>query len=224
MNIQKCLSIYSDKYYRLMFGLHQELDFESSYKKAEAFLNHYAITTESELSACHQIMHKMFTHSEKDSFFVEKDTPRNLFVEGVNLFAQISSPLFWAEHFSYIQKIGMAMGDRFFYILEEEACEADVDVAFKMKIPIDISWEELADGGFISDVVFNMFHNNYYVFGDSGKWGRWCDYENDWMDYEIFAYSEMCPAVEAYRKWCSSDNDYLSGKRMPDSLRLIKWT
>ena len=51
---------------------------------------------------------------------------------------------------------------------------------FKMKYPVDTPWDELMSGNFISTVLFEMFHDEYFVFSESGMWGMYCanDYDS----------------------------------------------
>jgi len=55
-----------------------------------------------------------------------------------------------------------------------------------------------------------MPYNNYRIFGDSCSWGRWCDYENSWADYEIFGSKCDIPEIKDYlQKMALSLDDYL---------------
>ena len=44
---------------------------------------------------------------------------------------------------------------------------------FKMKFPVNTSWEELISGNYISAVILEMSYNEYFVFGASGMWGKY---------------------------------------------------
>ena len=50
---------------------------------------------------------------------------------------------------------------------------------FRMKFPVSISWEEFMSGNFISSILFEMFQNEYFVFGKNDAWGKYAasDYE-----------------------------------------------
>ena len=54
-----------------------------------------------------------------------------------------------------------------------------------------------------ADVLFNRPNCNYYVFGDSGKWGKWCDYDNIYSDYEIFCYKYVISPIMEYKAYFS---------------------
>ena len=49
-----------------------------------------------------------------------------------------------------------------------------------MKYPAGISWDELTSGNFVSSVMIEMPHNEYFLFSESASWGRYAanDYEN----------------------------------------------
>ena len=50
---------------------------------------------------------------------------------------------------------------------------------FRMKFPMDICWDELTSGNFASAILLEMPHKEYFVFGESGSWGKYVanDYE-----------------------------------------------
>lgn len=49
-----------------------------------------------------------------------------------------------------------------------------------MSFPSDITWKEIMSGNFIATVLFDMCANEYFVFSESGKWGKYSanDYES----------------------------------------------
>ena len=49
-----------------------------------------------------------------------------------------------------------------------------------LSIGLDISWEAILSGAEISSDVFQRPIRNYFVFGDSGQWGKYAgdDYES----------------------------------------------
>ena len=200
MNIQKCLDKYSDEYYRMMFALPTDKDDSVSYLKAKDFLERYALNNIMETEECLAKMCSVFKVVDYQWFDIEKMSLDELFKDEFHVFISLSSPLFQEENFLMIQNIEIKHGGNYLYVIEEETCEEDKDVAIKLRIPIDISWQEMKNGGFISDILLNMPHNNYFVFGDSGNWGRWYDYENPWRDYEVFGYKKETKEILEYRK------------------------
>ena len=45
---------------------------------------------------------------------------------------------------------------------------------YKVKYPVNITWEEISSGGFVSDEIIEGFGiKEYFVFGESGIWGKY---------------------------------------------------
>lgn len=49
----------------------------------------------------------------------------------------------------------------------------------RFKYPASISWDEIMSGGFAASEQFNNGCKDYFVFGDSGSWGRYV--ANSWV-------------------------------------------
>ena len=204
MNIEKCLDNYSEAFYHDFYGMNRLINDEKALsQQASLFLHRYAMSDSEYNSICVPVMQKVFKSSPSKTFNIREEPIGEMFRDKYKYFTYQSSPLFWDESYELIQKICSEYGDQYLFIIEEESCEKDPDMAFKIKIPVNHSWEEVSNGGYITDVLFNMFRNNYYVFGDRGMWGRWCDYNNDYMDYEAFGYMTEVPAVSKYKDYFS---------------------
>ena len=222
MVITKCLDVYSSEFYIGMFGFNPDMDEEESYNRGKAFLERYAMNDADYKNECLTVMRQIFKQSPSEMFRIHHHSAYDMFQDRFHLFVNIGGTLFGEDDYTLIQAIGKSFGDKYWYIVEDETCEQDVDVAFKLRFPIDISWQELISGGCISDVVFNMFHNNYYVFGDSGCWGRWSDCENSWCDYELFGYIKDNEFVQKYKAWGAKSAkqwaDYCNSEDFPQAL------
>ncbi len=224
MDIKKCLEKYSDEFYALMYGRKgSEID-ASNIDQGRMFLQQYAMDDAEYEGKCKQTMRKVFAYSPECFFDIRYKTMQDLLSNLSNYFSYSSSLLFWKESYELIQAICVEYGDRYIYILEEERCETAPEAAFKLKIPVNHSWETVTNGGCIANVLFNMFCNNYYVFGDSGKWGKWCDYDNDYIDYEVFTYKYETPQIAAYKDYFAiTEKEYKSLKMVPPNLRVGFW-
>ena len=208
MDIENTVNKYSSELYKLMFG-NQEDKYDGWYEKGRSFLLNYSISEVSEFKKCAVSMQKVFRLTASQSFELLTMDIKQLLRSELLHFTYISSPLFSEADFHLMQSIGKHFGDTLLYVVEYEGCEDCADMAFKLKFPIDISWEEFTSGGCISFALTRVFYNRYYVFGNSGKWGKWCDYDNQWSDYELFAYNEDCDEVRAYRRHFSMSHDSL---------------
>lgn len=224
MNIETCLEKYSDKFYSLMYGVNDRMSPEESMEKAKAFLLQYAMSDQEYREICLPVMQKIFRCSPDKCFNIQAMTISEMFRNDFVYFSYQSAPLFWKESYELVLSICKNCGDHNIFIVEEERCEECPTSVFQIKIPVGIPWNDISDGGFITDVLFNMFRNNYYVFGDSGSWGKWCDYDNDYIDYEVFGYRHSNTAVLAYKDYFSiSKNDFKEYINLPGNLRVAFW-
>lgn len=205
MEINNCLKKYSGSYYEDMFGLSNTKTI-GSFGCASKFLSEFALSADEYQYECVPKMQKVFCSVGVDEFDICTSPVSMLFQPDFKTTLQISSPMFTEETYHLIQKICHACGDRYFYIVEDSL----EDTVFQLKIPVTTSWEQLKSGSFISAVLFNMPYNKYRIFGDSCSWGKWCDYENSWADYEIFGSILDIPEIRNYnQKMALSVEDYL---------------
>ena len=204
MNTEKCLSNYCDCFYHEFWGINRQITNEGVLMQQSIdFLHQYAMNDFEYKDICIPVMRKVFKFSPEKPFDVNTMTMSDMIEENFEYFSYHSSPLFWKESYELILKICAEYGDQNIFIVEEECCEKDPDSAFKIRIPVGKSWNEVSNGGYITDVLFNSSNRNYYVFGDSGKWGKWCDYDNDNCDYETFCYKHITPPVLEYKTYFS---------------------
>jgi len=204
MNIEECLKKYSNSYYENMFAL-SNTKTSDSYSHAIEFMHHYALSDEDYLRECYPLMEKVFKLSDSMEFDIYTSSLEILFQPDFHLFIHISSPIFTKENFLSVKNICKAYGEDYIYIVEDNYEET----AIQLRIPSSISWNDLLSGGFMSNILFNMPYNKCRIFGSSGNWGRWCDYENTWIDYEIFGYKkENAEVIEYNRLMSLSEAEY----------------
>ncbi len=99
--------------------------------------------------------------------------PQQVFLPEFELIPNLGGVLFAEEDFESLKKCFDKTDDKFFYIIQNNFGETDFP-AFRLIYPTNISWSELISGNYISTVLFEMFHNDYFVFGDSLSWGKYC--------------------------------------------------
>lgn len=105
--------------------------------------------------------------------------PANVFKEGFALKAMRGGVLFEREDFENLQNCIKVIGDKNLIIIQNDFGGAIKKPLLRMKYPVDITWERLMSGNFVSTVLFEMFANEYFVFSESGNWGKYSanDYE-----------------------------------------------
>jgi len=88
--------------------------------------------------------------------------------------------LFEEEDFNILKECFRETGDKYIYIIENDFGLPPETPPFRMKYSSNINWKELVSGNFISTVLFNWPSKEYYVFGDTGLWGKYSanEYKN----------------------------------------------
>jgi hypothetical protein len=122
----------------------------------------------------------------QDSIFDSKAKylPDMMFNVGFELFPMVGGDIFVAESdFTLLQDCMHRTGDEYFAIVQNRNVVVgnyDAEDPFtRFKYPVDISWAELMSGGIIGSEHFKNGCKDYFVFGDSGNWGRYV--ANSWI-------------------------------------------
>ena len=125
----------------------------------------------------------------QDKIFINQDIglPELIFPERYNMLALRGGCLFLEEDFKQLQQCLLAIEEEYFVVIENTFGGKLQEPAFRMKFPTDITWQELTSGNFISAVLFEMLHNEYFVFGESAIYGKYSatEYENP-LDIIVF--------------------------------------
>ncbi|MBI3764884.1 MAG: hypothetical protein HY277_00070 [Ignavibacteriales bacterium] len=129
----------------------------------------------------------------QDNIYInqQRGLPDIGFREGFKIFPLRGGVVFIQEYLENLQSCIQHTHDKFFVIIENLYGKQFVGKLppFMMKYPADISWQELMSGNFISSILFEWPRNEYFVFGDSGKWGEYI--ANDYkLPLNIVAFRE----------------------------------
>jgi hypothetical protein len=119
--------------------------------------------------------------------------PARVFKQGFEMIALRGGCLFMEDDFLKLQRAAMAVGDQFMVVIQHSQEFTMGEPMFSLKFPVDITWDELSNGNYISAVLLEMGYNNYFVFGESGSWGKYAanDYE---FPLDIIGYQpELAP-------------------------------
>ena len=111
----------------------------------------------------------------QDQIFInqEKGLPAQVFSESYELMALRGGTLLEEIDLEELQKCMLSLGDEYFVIIENTYGGKLDEPPFCMKYPVNISWRELMSGNFISSILFEMFHKEYFIFSVSGVWGMY---------------------------------------------------
>lgn len=191
MDINKYLSFYSFDYFKIFEGEKKDNNDESQrLEMAKMYLEKYGLD---DMECYMSIFKKIFSLKTSDE---ENAFPNPIFNSHFIMSVSTGGCLFEEKDFDVILKIGKEHGDRYLYVIEDERYASDKDFVFRMKYPIDITWEEMVSGAFISDTMLYMPYKNYFVFGDSGLWGRYCD--NEFHEMDILGYIKQSESIKMY--------------------------
>ena len=140
-------------------------------KLAEEYLRKYWLPEQEYLSVWKPIQDKIFVQG--------KSLPDLVYSSEFEMIALRGGCLFLEEDFKQLQKAMQEVGEEYFVIIQHSQDFTEGEPMFRMKFPVNITWEELISGNYISAVLFEMSYNEYFVFSESGNWGKYSanDYE-----------------------------------------------
>ncbi len=137
------------------------------------YLKKYYLSNEDYLKNWKPIQNTIFKNQDKG-------LPDVVFKDDFSLLAIRGGILFEKEDFENLQNCIEEVGDTKLIIVQNDYGRKLKVPPFRMIYPSDITWEELMSGNFISTAIFEMFANEYFVFSESGSWGKYSanDYEH----------------------------------------------
>lgn len=108
-------------------------------------------------------------------FDLNKHLPNMIYRKDFQFISLLGGVPFEQNDFEKLQTCMQSIGEKKFVIIQDtfEPEPNQSDVALKIKYPVNVDWNELMSGNFISAALFEFSGNNYYIFGDSGKWGMY---------------------------------------------------
>ena len=103
-----------------------------------------------------------------------------IFREEFFLFPFRGGILFERTEYEELQKFMLEIEDKYLIIIQNDFGGLEKKTVLRMKYPSTITWEELMSGNFISTVLVEMFANEYFVFSESGLWGKYSANDYDY--------------------------------------------
>lgn len=132
---------------------------------AEEYLQKYWLPEQEYLSIWKPIQDKIFIQ--------DKSLPDLVYRSEFKMIALRGGCLFLEEDFKQLQKAMQEVDEEYFVIIQHSQDFTENEPMFRMKFPVDITWEELISGNYISAVLLEMSYNEYFVFGKSGNWSKY---------------------------------------------------
>lgn len=138
---------------------------------AEKYLQKYWLEEQEYLKVWKPIQDTIFNQGKSLPDFIYRPEFELIALRGGCLFAE--------EDFKQLQKAMQEIGDNHFVVIQHSQEFTKGEPMFRMKFPVSIIWDELTSGNYISAVLLEMSYNEYFVFSESGKWGKYSanDYE-----------------------------------------------
>ncbi len=138
---------------------------------AEKYLQKYWLTDQEYQKTWKPIQNRIFNQNKSFPDLIYRSEFEVIALRGGCLFAE--------EDFKQLQKAMEKVGDNHFVIIQHSQEFTEGEPMFKMKFPVNITWDELTSGNYISAVLLEMSYNEYFVFSKSGNWGKYSanDYE-----------------------------------------------
>ena len=134
---------------------------------AKQYLKKYWLTSVTYKNEWAAIHHSIFD--------VNKKLPDMIFKQNFNFISLLGGVMFEAEDFEQFRSCIKKLGEKDFVIIEKEAITKwhPSHAAFRMRYPINIEWNELMSGDFVSVSLFEKDENDYYIFGKNELWGMY---------------------------------------------------
>ncbi|HZM02128.1 MAG TPA: hypothetical protein VFC44_03805 [Candidatus Saccharimonadales bacterium] len=111
--------------------------------------------------------------TQNQIFMVDKWLPDLIFFPEYKILPRRGGCLFLAEDFIKLQKCFLDIGDKFIFVVENTFGGRLEEPPFRMKYPASISWDEITSGNYVSAMILDSSHKEFYVFGETPTWGRY---------------------------------------------------
>lgn len=162
----------------------------------------------------------------QNSIFINQDKglPELVFSDLYKLIPLRGGCLFTEYDFSKLRACIQHTGDKNFVVVENTFGGKLDEPAFRMRFPIDINWQGLISGNFISSILTEMPNKEYFVFGDSGNWGKYSANEYK-HPLDIVGYKEEYEHIFKAGLWEPKDEKSEIFEWLPEIYKSesIKW-
>lgn len=174
-DIEQLMDYYTSPGSLTLYEMSTDNKWVIDYKAAEEYMLHYSLTKEDYEKTWKSIWGKIFNQ-------VCIGHPKGVFKKDFQVWKLMGGSLFEESEFLSFQKSINSIGDKYIIIIQNVF--QDDTPPFRMRFPSDITWKELCSGSFLSKALLEMDFNDYYMFGESGEWGKYSATEAYFpMDY-----------------------------------------
>ena len=162
------LRIFADKGMQSLTGSRMPVKEWGNKRIAEDYLRKYWLPTNEYQREWKRIQDAIFTNQECG-------VPQIQFQAGFRIYPLRGGIVFDQEYFEKLRACIEETHDTSFVLVQNLCGKSTAGKLrpFMMKYPVDISWKEVMSGNYISSVLFEWSANEYFIFGDSCKWGEY---------------------------------------------------
>ena len=146
--------------------------------EAEKYLEKYAISNASYEEDWKELHNSVFDLSKR--------LPDMIFKKKFTFISLLGGGMFSEKDFEQFKTCLRELGESSFVIIQDTLAleqEGKIAHALNMHYPVDISWDEIMSGSFISIAVIDSYLDDYYLFGTSGEWGMYVT--NTYIDTDV---------------------------------------
>jgi hypothetical protein len=142
--------------------------FPESIEDTEGYLEKYWLQEQEYLSKWKEVQTSIFN--------LDVEFPKMIVNPEFRLLPRQGGLLFEQEEFELLKECIKEAKDKSLFVIEDynELCPPhESGPLLRFKYPVDLKWSEINIGDGISYELFQRPVRNYFVFGDSGKWGKY---------------------------------------------------
>jgi hypothetical protein len=128
--------------------------------------------------------------------------------------------LFVEEEFGRLRSCALSLAEKFIVVIENSFGGKLEEPRFRMKFPVDITWEEMTIGNFASAIMLEMPHKDYFVFSESATWGKYTANDHE-IPLDIFGFKG---AAEGIFKniLMSAEEATVEAAKLPEAYRRLQ--
>lgn len=209
--LQNVINFYSDDGFREMYEEKLTFDEWHNMEIALEFIDKYWLSVDMFNNKWNPVFQTVFPEAQLSK-------SKMMFNEDFVYMAFAGGQLFVEDDYNKLINCMRLLGEESFVIIENSCFEKEPQLRFVF--PVSLTWEELSNGAFMSAALLNLFHKDYFVIGNSGKWGKY-------MGNVYFNSTELLGFKKEYsdifvNEFKNSNNEFVS--YLPDEYicKLVK--
>jgi hypothetical protein len=142
-----------------------------------------------------------------------------VFLPEFEIFVAKGGCLFVEEEFLRLQSCALSLGDKFIVIIENSFGGKLLEPTFRMKYPANITWQEITSGNFVSAIMLEMPHKDYFVFGESAMWGKYAANDHE-IPLDLFGFKAA--AEDVFKNFLASLEEVVVGSpKLPEAYKTL---